>query len=288
MANVEKDAISGQKTTGHEWDGIKELNRPMPRWWLYTYYVCILVAVGYWVVYPSWPGVTDYLKGTGGFSSRAEHEQDLLEQKQSRLAWSGKFASMNIDEIGNDQQLLDYAMAGGRIIFADNCAPCHGTAGSGMPGYPVLADDDWLWGGTRDAIHTTVSYGIRSDHDDSRDNTMPNFLGDEILEESQIADVSQYVLSFSGNSGDVAAAERGAAVFEEECSACHGEDARGLVELGGPNLSDGIWLYGTDENAISAQIKTPKHGVMPAWSARLTDIEIKQVSLYVHSLGGGQ
>jgi cytochrome c oxidase cbb3-type subunit 3 len=288
MAKVEKDAITGQETTGHEWDGIKELNTPMPKWWLYTYYVSILIAVGYWVFYPSWPFFTDYAKGTLGYSTRAEHEKDLLAQKQSRSLWSGQFAAMSIEDIGADQQLLNFAMAGGKFIFAENCAPCHGSAGSGAPGYPVLADDDWIWGGTRDDIHTTVNYGIRSDHDETRDSEMPNFRGDEILENSQISDVSEYVMSLSGVSGDATTIERGAQVFEDECSACHGEDAKGVADMGGPNLSDGIWLYGKDKDAIFAQIANPRHGMMPAWIDRLSNVEIKQVSLYVHSLGGGQ
>jgi len=289
MAKVEKDEISGQETTGHEWDGIKELNTPMPKWWLYTYYACIVFAVGYWIVYPSWPGFSDYLKGTGGYSSRAALDEDLANQKQSRSAWTDKFAAMNVDQIGADQQLLNYAMAGGKIIFAENCAPCHGSSGSGAPGYPVLADDDWIWGGTREDIHTTVNFGIRSDHEETRDNTMPNFLGDEILDKAQIADVAHYVLSLSGGAdSNSVSAKRGGEIFAEECVACHGENAKGITDLGGPNLTDGIWLYGKESADISAQISQPRHGVMPAWNGRLSDVEIKLVSLYVHSLGGGQ
>jgi cytochrome c oxidase cbb3-type subunit III len=285
MANVEKDAITGQETTGHEWDGIKELNTPMPKWWLYSYYVCIVFAIGYWVVYPAWPSLSDYTKGAWDYSSRGELDKDMALLKDSRSEWSGQFASMSVDEIGADRKLLNFAMAGGKFIFAENCAPCHGTAGSGAPGYPVLADDDWIWGGTRDAIHTTVSYGIRSEHDDTRNNAMPNFLSDEILTKAEIADVTDFVLSLSGGSGSNAS---GAAIFAEQCVACHGEDGKGLDELGGPNLTDGIWLYGKDKDAITAQITKPRHGVMPAWAGRLNDVEIKQVSLYVHSLGGGK
>jgi cytochrome c oxidase cbb3-type subunit 3 len=288
MANVEKDAITGQETTGHEWDGIKELNTPMPKWWLYTYYACIVFAIGYWVVYPAWPTLSSYTKGTGGYSSRGELDKDMTALKKSRAAWSSKFASMSVDEIGSDRKLLEFAMAGGKFIFAENCAPCHGATGSGAAGYPVLADDDWIWGGTRDAIHTTVSYGVRSEHDDTHESAMPNFLGDEILKKAQIADVTQYVLSLSGGSSNTGKAKRGAAIFAEQCVACHGEDAKGLAELGGPNLTDSIWLYGKDKDTINAQITKPRHGVMPAWTGRLSDVEIKQVSLYVHSLGGGQ
>lgn len=284
MANVEKDEISGQNTTGHEWDGIKELDTPMPKWWLYTFYATIIFSIGYWVVYPSWPGVSGYLKGTFEYSSRAELDADLAALKQSRSEWASKFSAMSVDEIGSDQQLLNYAMAGGKIIFAENCAPCHGSAGSGAPGYPVLADDDWIWGGTRENIHTTVNYGIRSDHDDTRSSEMPNFRGDEILEAAQINDVAEYALSLSGGPANA----KGAVIFEEECSACHGEDGKGVAELGGPNLADSLWLYSEGKEAIIEQISKPKHGVMPAWVDRLSDVEVKQVSLYVHSLGGGQ
>ena len=272
MANVEKDEISGQETTGHEWDGIKELNTPLPKWWLYTFYACILFSIGYWVVYPAWPSLSDFTKGTFGYSSRAMHDADLMEQKQSRTAWTSKFASMSVEEIGSDRQLLNYAMAGGKIIF-------------GAPGYPVLADDDWIWGGTRDAIHTTVMYGIRSGHDDARTSDMPNFKADETLNDQQISAVADYVVSLSGGGS---AAGEGQEIFANECSACHGEDGKGVKDLGGPNLTDGIWLHGQGKEAVVAQISNPKHGVMPAWVERLSDVEIKQVSLYVHSLGGGQ
>ncbi len=288
MANVEKDEISGMETTGHEWDGIKELNTPMPKWWLYTYYASIVFSIGYWVIYPSWPTFSTYAKGIGEYSSRAELDADLIAQKQERSAWLSKFDAMNIDEIGADQQLLNFALAGGKFIFAENCAPCHGTAGSGAPGYPVLADDDWIWGGTREAIHTTVSYGIRSTHDETRDSAMPNFLGDEMLDKSQINNVAEYVLSLSGETKNAEAVKWGEGVFKEECAACHGEDANGVADMGGPNLSDAIWLYSRSKEDIIAQLSNPKHGVMPAWVDRLSDVEIKQVSLYVHSLGGGQ
>jgi len=288
MANVERDAISGQDTTGHEWDGIKELNTPMPKWWLYTMYACFLIAAVCWVLFPAWPGISGYTKGILGYSTRLSFDKDLAAQVKSRSVWSDKFAAMTVDEIGQDRQLMNYAIAGGRTIFAENCAPCHGNAGSGGPGYPILADDDWLWGGTRDDIYTTVKYGIRSGNDDARDNEMPNFLGDEILNRKQIADVAQFVLSLSGKADDSAAASRGAPVFAEQCTACHGEDGKGMTELGAPNLADSIWYYGNTAADIMAQVSKPRHGVMPAWVDRLDDVTIKEVSLYVHSLGGGQ
>ena len=284
MANVEKDPISGQETTGHEWDGIKELNTPMPKWWLYLYYATIVFSLGYWVVYPAWPTLSGYTKGVWNYSSRAALDADLAALKESRSAWTSKFSAMTVDEIGGDTQLLNYAMSGGKIIFAENCAPCHGTDGAGAPGYPVLADDDWIWGGTREDIYATVNYGIRTDHDDSRDSSMPAFLGDELLEKDQIADVAAHVLSLSGGPANA----NGAAIFAEQCVDCHGEDGTGSTEVGGPNLADSLWLYSTGADGVAAQIGNPKHGVMPAWVDRLSDVEIKQVSLYVHSLGGGQ
>jgi cytochrome c oxidase cbb3-type subunit III len=288
MAEVEKDAVSGQETTGHEWDGIKELNTPLPRWWLYTFYACILFSVVYWILYPAWPGISGHTKGILGYSSRAEHALDLQAQAKSRAVWSDKMASMELDDIAADSQLLNVAMAGGKSIFAENCAPCHGAAGSGAPGYPVLADDDWIWGGTREDIQTTVLYGVRSEHDETRENVMPNFLEDEILEKGQINDVAEYVLSLSGAGSDAEAAKRGVEIFAEQCVACHGEDAKGVSEMGGPNLVDAITLYGVGKEGMVAQITKPRHGVMPPWEKRLGDVSIKQVSIYVHSLGGGK
>ncbi|MCK5166285.1 MAG: cytochrome-c oxidase, cbb3-type subunit III [Rhodospirillaceae bacterium] len=288
MAEIEKDAVSGRETTGHEWDGIKELNTPLPRWWLYTFYVCILWAVGYWIVYPAWPTLSGYTKGVIGYSSRGELRKELAARDKSRTVWTDRFSALSVGGIAKDSELLNYAMAGGRVIFAENCAPCHGASGSGNASYPVLADDDWLWGGTVGDIYTTINYGIRSTHDDTRLGEMPNFGDEDMLAKAQISDVTEYVLSLSGNSSDRDAAMRGTEIFAEECSSCHGESAEGVQDMGAPRLSDGIWLYGNSKEKIMSQISTPKHGSMPAWNGRLDDISIKQVSIYVHSLGGGQ
>ncbi len=285
MADRETDALTGTETTGHEWDGIKELNTPLPRWWLYTFYACIVWALGYFVVYPAWPSFSSYTKGVLGYSSRAELEATMEQVKAGRAGWLEKFEAAEVGDILENQELLQYAMAGGRIIFADNCAPCHGAGGSGAKGYPVLADDDWIWGGTPDDIYTTLQYGIRSGHEDMRESQMLAFGRDEILTKEQISTVTDFVLSLSGQG---TASEEGTTLFEENCAACHGEDGTGIKELGGPNLTDGIWLYGGDKDAIVAQITEPRHGVMPAWTGRLDDVSIKQVTIYVHSLGGGQ
>lgn len=288
-AKVEKDAVTGTETTGHEWDGIKELNTPLPRWWLYVFYASIVWSIGYWVVYPAWPGFSDYTKGLLGYSTRAEFEDRMAAAQSVHQPFIDRITAMGIDEVVADPELLQYAMAGGRAVFGENCAACHGAGGQGAPAFPVLADDDWLWGGDLASIHQTVLYGIRSGHDETRISEMPKFGVDAILEPAQIADVAQHVLSLGGRAEDAEAAERGAAVFAEQCAACHGESGEGLPEMGAPRLSDEIWLFGDGSaEAIAAQIGNPRQGVMPAWDGRLNETAIKMATIYVHSLGGGQ
>ncbi len=285
MATVERDPLTGTETTGHEWDGIKELNSPIPRWWVFTLWVCIVWGIGYVIVYPAWPSLSDYTRGFFGYSSRAELASELAQVKASRAGWLKRFEEASVVDVAKDNELLNYAMAGGRVIFADNCAPCHGSGGAGAKGYPVLADDDWLWGGTLEQVHETIRVGVRGTHDDTRDSSMPKFGVDEALDKAQIAAVADYVLALAGGSaGDAAAKE----IYVEQCEGCHGEDGKGLHESGGPNLTDGIWLYGEGRDAVMAQINNPKHGVMPTWEGRLDGVSIKQVAIYVHSLGGGQ
>ena len=285
MAQTEKDALTGTETTGHEWDGIKELNTPLPKWWLYTFIVTVVWAIGYWVVYPAWPSLSGYTKGVLGYSSRAALDADMARLEQSRSAWLGRFKGAEIGDIAADRELLNYAMAGGKFVFAENCAPCHGAGGAGAPGYPVLADDDWLWGGKPEAIETTIRYGIRSAHEDGRFNEMPRFGADELLSADEVGQVADYVMSLSGQGEGNAAGET---IFLEQCESCHGASGVGFDETGGPNLSDGIWLYAGSRDDIVAQINAPRHGVMPAWVGRLDEVSIKLVALYVHSLGGGQ
>jgi cytochrome c oxidase cbb3-type subunit 3 len=289
MASREKDDISGTETTGHEWDGIKELNNPLPRWWLWTFYATIIFALGYGIAYPAWPLVSGATPGLLGYSSRAEFVKEVDSALIAQAAQREMVKSLPLEEIRNNADLLQFAVAGGRAAFRVNCIQCHGSGAAGSKGYPNLNDDDWLWGGTLDQIHTTLKHGIRFMADpDTRQSPMPAFGADEILTPEQVNDVSEYVLRLSAQTFDAAAASRGTTVYAENCVACHGAAGEGVREFGGPRLSDPIALYAADKTALVAQITRPRHGVMPAWNTRLDEVTIKQLAIYVHSLGGGE
>lgn len=288
MSRKEIDEVSGVETTGHEWDGIKELNKPLPKWWLWTFYATVIWSIGYWVLYPAWPTLADYTKGALGYSQRAV----VTEQVAAARAAQGKFrnalAATPLEKVKDDSELLRFAMAGGAAAFATNCAPCHGRGAQGFVGYPNLNDDDWLWGGSIEEIHKTISFGVRSGHSNGRDSQMPKFGIDKMLDDKQIADTAEYVLSLSGQATDKAAAERGQKIFAEQCVSCHGDNGKGNVELGAPNLTDAIWLYGGTKEAVMESIRTGRGGQMPVWEGRLDPVTIKSLAVYVHSLGGGQ
>lgn len=286
---VEKDTVVGTETTGHEWDGIKELDNPIPRWWLYVFYATVLWSVAYYVFYPAIPWISGHTTGLLNHTERSRVVQDLADANASKTGFIGRIEKANLQDIRSDQELLNFAIAGGRAAFADNCAPCHGTGAIGGPGYPNLADDDWLWGGKLEDIYTTLKHGIRwAGDDNTRISDMPKFGADGLLKREQISDVTEHVLSLTGQSTDPAAAKRGGVVFTEQCAACHGEQGGGNIELGAPKLNDAIWFYGSDKAILTAQIANPKQGVMPAWQGRLDDTTLKMLSVYVHSMGGGQ
>jgi cytochrome c oxidase cbb3-type subunit 3 len=286
MAQNELDQLSGQTTTGHEWDGLKELNTPLPKWWVYVFYACIVWSFGYYIFYPSWPLASDYVKGIWGAQIRTTSIADYEAGKAARLANAKGLAEATLEQIKSNKDYLSFAMANGKAAFGDNCAPCHGSGATGGPGFPNLQDDDWLWGGKLADIYQTLQYGIRSGNGKMRDMTMPAFGKDGILNKDQIASVADYVLSLSDSA--VKAPADGAKIFEENCASCHGADAKGNQEMGAPNLTDKIWLYGGTKAAVVAQITEPKHGVMPAWEGRLDPITIKSLAVYIHSLGGGK
>lgn len=287
MSEKHIDEVSGVKTTGHEWDGIRELNNPLPRWWLWTFYLCIIWAIGYAIAYPAIPLIKSATPGLLGYSSRAEVVAELADAKAAQGVLLEKIAATPVEEIASDQELLQFAIAGGSSAFKVNCAQCHGSGAAGSAGYPNLNDDDWLWGGTIDQIYLTIAHGIRYEgDDDTRYSEMPAF-GD-MLEPEQISEVAAYVVSLSDTPSDPSRVAPGKVVYEENCAACHGDNAEGLTDFGAPRLSDGIWLKGSTEAQIVSQIRNPKHGVMPAWLGRLGEPTIKQLAVYVHTLGGGQ
>lgn len=285
---IEKDATTGQMTTGHEWDGIKELNTPLPKWWLYTFCATIVFGLIYTVLYPAWPTLSDHSKGVLRWTQRQELAEKL-EAERSRLApIMAKIEATDIADIRGNQELMGYVLAAGRVAFADNCAGCHGAGGAGAVGFPTLADDDWLWGGTPEQILQTISYGVRNPNENSRVNDMPRFGADQMLDRNQIDDVAEYVLSLSGTTGSSPAVERGAAIYADNCAACHGERGEGIVDMGAPRLDDGIWLYGGDKASVVHSITFARRGSMPAWSDRLDPATVKVLAAYVHALGGGQ
>lgn len=288
MTKIEKDDFTGVETTGHVWDGIKELNNPAPRWWLIVLIITIIWGVGYSVVYPSWPtlsgdGERGGTKGSFGWTQYNQLEDSQQEIIARRAQYLSRFETASFDEIQADPALYAFALAGGASAFKDNCATCHGTGGTGAPGYPNLLDDDWLWGGTVDDIHQTIQFGVRADHDETRFSEMPAFA--DIYSAEEIEDIADYVLTFSAGG---TFPEQGKVLYDEQCSLCHADDGTGDRFQGAPNLADAIWFYGGTKPDLIAQIRRPKHGMMPNWNTRLDANTLRQLSIYVHSLGGGE
>jgi cytochrome c oxidase cbb3-type subunit 3 len=286
---IEKDAISGKDTTGHEWDGIKELDTPLPRWWLNVFYACIAFAVVWSILYPSWPGIHGYFHGLLGYSQRQELDKSIQAAAAAHADMRRKIAESTITQVAADHELSEYALAGGKAVFANNCAVCHGVAGSGRPNYPILADDKWLWGGKLTDIYQSVQHGVRSPDDpDTRTSAMPHFGADKMLKDTQIEDVASYVRVLAKLDQPSDSSQRGQAIFKDQCAPCHGAGGQGSHDVGAPSLTDGIWLYSGTKEGIEQQVTLPKQGVMPAWVRRLDDVDIKMVALYVHELGGGE
>jgi cytochrome c oxidase cbb3-type subunit III len=287
MANKETDELSGIDTTGHEWDGIRELNNPMPRWWVITFYITILWAIAYAIAYPAWPMLSGATKGWLGYSSRAEVGKDIAAATAAQSKYVDAIKAADLPTILANEELRTFAIAGGAAAFKVNCSPCHGSGAAGGHGYPNLNDDDWLWGGDIASIHTTLVHGVRYTADpDTRVSQMPSF--GEILKPEEIDQVANFVVSLSGGEADATKAATGKALFAANCEACHGKEAKGNHEFGAPNLTDAIWFYGSGVQAVTAQIAKPKQGAMPAWGVRLGETTVKELAVYVHSLGGGQ
>lgn len=285
----EVDTVTGKSTTGHEWDGIKELNTPLPRWWVISFYLTIIWSIGYWIAYPAWPLISSYTSGVLGYSTRASLAVELANLERARGEKMATLAVASLADIEKDPALLALARAKGRTVFGDNCAPCHGSGASGSKGFPNLNDDDWLWGGSLDQIMQTIQYGVRSGHSKTHEGQMLAFGKDGVLKADEIVTVANYVRSVAGlptRQGFDAA--KGEKLFADNCVSCHGEGGKGNQEMGAPNLTDKIWLYGSDEAALIETISNGRSGVMPAWEGRLDPATIKAMAVYVHSLGGGK
>lgn len=289
MADKEIDATTGVETTGHAWDGIKELNNPLPRWWVLVFWISVLWAIAYWVFMPAWPGLTGYTRGLRNHSERANVDAAVASIRSARdEQMNALLGAQSIGDIEKDPQLLQYAMTAGESLFGDNCATCHGAGGQGNIGFPALVDDDWLWGGKLPDIQTTIRFGVRSTHPETRTNLMQAYGRDGLLPADQISDLVEYVVSLSGQDANAAAVARAAPVFAQQCASCHGADGRGNQALGAPNLTDAIWLYGGERADLQKTLHAGRGGVMPTWTGRLSDQQITALAVYVHSLGGGQ
>ncbi len=283
-----RDEPTGLEDTGHEWDGIRELDRPLPRWWLWVWYACIATAVVYWVLMPAWPGPWGNTKGVLHESDRANVVKALHKLQVQRGVEAQRLNGATLEQIESNPDLQAYALAVGQSIFGDNCATCHGAGGAGAKGYPNLRDDVWLWGGTLEDIQHTITVGVRSGQPDARVSQMPAFGRDQMLTPSQVNDLTEYVVALSHRRANRAAVARAAPIFAQQCSVCHGADGTGNQTVGAPNLTDQDWLYGPDRASIHGQIWNGRGGVMPSWRARFDPATIKALAVYVHANAGGQ
>jgi cytochrome c oxidase cbb3-type subunit 3 len=283
------DAHSKTVTTGHEWDGIEELDTPLPRWWLWTFYATIIWSIAYCVVYPAWPLLHGATEGVLGWHSRVAVTKELAELQETRAPVLAKIKDASLEDIEKNPELLSAARMVGAVAFANNCAACHGAGGQGAKAYPNLNDDEWIWGGKLAEIQTTIEHGVRWEADkDTRSSTMPAFGRDGLLNANQISAVADYVRTLAELPDSLPPEELGEKVYSENCAACHGVDGLGNKEMGAPRLADAIWLYGSDKPTIVNRVANGGGGVMPAWKGRLDETTIKALTVYVHSLGGGQ
>ncbi|MEM1132452.1 MAG: cytochrome-c oxidase, cbb3-type subunit III [Pseudomonadota bacterium] len=286
---IRTDEATGTDTVGHEWDGIEELNTPLPRWWLWTFYATIFWALVYVILYPAWPLVNSATQGVLGWSSRGDVEKQLAAREAELAPIHKALISADINSIPGNAELRTTAIQGGASAYKVHCVQCHGADAAGLGGYPNLNDDDWLWGGDLEAIEYTLVHGIRNpDHDETRFSQMPAFGADGLLDNAQIGDVVSYVRTLSGEEKASAASQRGAELFANNCAVCHGAEGKGDRSLGAPNLTDAIALYGTDRESLTQTITYSRNGVMPRWGQRLDPATIRMLAVYVHSLGGGE
>jgi len=289
MSEPERDEHSGVETTGHVWDGIRELDNPLPRWWLWIFYGCIVVAIVYWVLMPAWPGLNGYTPGLLKQSDRAAVAQDLQALQAQRGRGEAMLATASLQQIEADPALQAHALSVGQSVVGDNCATCHGAGGGGNRGYPNLRDDVWLWGGSLEEIEHTLRVGVRSAHPETRTSQMPAFGRENMLTAAQVSDLTEYVVRLSGRPANAAAVGRAQQLYADNCAACHTPTGVGDRLVGAPNLTDREWLYGSDRESIRGQIHNGRNGVMPTWEGRFSPGVIKALAVYIHvNAGGGE
>ncbi|MFV0384265.1 cytochrome-c oxidase, cbb3-type subunit III [Paracoccus sp. (in: a-proteobacteria)] len=284
-------------STGHEWDGITEYDNPMPRWWLWTFYACIVWAIGYMLAYPALPLVSSATQGMLGTNYRKEVASEIARVDAANAPIEDQITQVALDEIPANEELFNFAKNAGGAVFRTWCAQCHGSGAGGNRGYPNLLDNDWLWSGTLDEIHLTIQHGIRDPQDpDTRYSEMPRFGTDELLDDEQIGQVVDYVLAMAKQPHDAAAAAsaapEGKVVYDDNCASCHAEDGTGDHAQGAPNLTDAVWLFvannAPDVASVTKIVHDGPFGVMPSWTGRLSEAEMREVAVYVHGLGGGE
>jgi cytochrome c oxidase cbb3-type subunit 3 len=280
----DRDGLSGYLTTGHEWNGIKELNTPVPRPVYVFLALAFLFSVGYWILMPAWPLGVTYTKGLLGIDQRKILAASLKEAANDRDVWTAKIASGSYAAIQSDPKLMEPIRETGRALFGNNCAACHGIDAKGGPGFPNLTTLSWLWGGKGEDIFTTIRVGINSAHADSRVSQMPAFGRDQLLPRPDVLKAATFVYSLSHPNAkelDPKTVEAGKAIFAANCVACHGDDAKGNPELGAPDLTDAAWIYGGDLESIDSTVWGGRQGHMPTWESRLSELDRKILTLYL-------
>ena len=283
---LERDPKSGYLTTGHEWNGLTELNTPVPRLVFFVLIVAFLFSIGYWVLMPAWPVGTTYTKGLLGTDQRDVVSEALQQAAVDRASWTDQVARESFGQIQADPKLMAAVRQTGRTLFGDDCAVCHGRDARGGKGFPNLTSGAWLWGGSPEAIAETIRVGINSAHSNSRNSQMPAFGRDQVLQRAEIENVVAYVLTLSEPSVKPVAgnAEAGKAVFAANCAVCHGPDAKGKSDVGAPDLTDKLWLHGSDEATLYMDVWGGLQGHMPTWEDRLSPVQRKILALYLVDL----
>lgn len=289
MGVIERDPHTGHGTTGHEWNGIKELNTAVP-WLIWAFLIAtVIFSVVWWILMPAWPLGDTYTKGLLGADVRQNVATDLKLAEEKRSIWASRIEKEELSAIMSDSELMQDIRETGHALFGDNCAACHGARAEGGPGYPKLTDPAWLWGQTPDAIFETIRAGVNSGHPDSRFSQMPAWGRDQMLDRKAIIDVSAFVKSLSdantGGNGSPEQLAAGQKIFDDNCASCHGSDARGAHQTGAPDLTDNAWLYGGDAASIYESIYNGRQGHMPAWESRLTNADRKILMIYLLDLG---